>query len=529
MTLQTAISWDDTLRTKIPSLDDDHKKIIQTINIIIKLIQNNGKKSELSSATRRLMFQISSHLRREERFLEQNDYPMLAQHKKEHNNLLNTLIQIKDTINTKTPSRSIKTKLYDLLINRWLIDHIMISDMKYADFFNNKDQATKDTIGATTTLEEKTVQFDTKLDNITPSHEKSNNDEIEEHLKAQLQDLENFEKEGTVNVPQEIKKVDFKEEISVASNLKQKAQENVKMILDDIAADRPVEYKKIAESAADLFESFQRNKNAMLALALIQDKDSSIFSHCVNVATYLMAFSLILGFDEKTTINIGMGGMLHDIGMAGLNPNNNFKQKPTLAKDKELMGSHVNEGLTLLKNMQDIPQEVMIIAGQHHEKIDGTGYPNGLSGGEIHIYGKMAGIVNEFERLTSYQYNKAPISSNKALKKILKQSKNSFDAELIQMFIKAIGIHPIGTVVELRNGCVAVVIENDSEALLQPVVNVVYNEKGKRVKTVQTVDLKSEKKSSARQIKRVTKIKNRGFDPMDALLGLRANAKALKK
>jgi hemerythrin-like metal-binding protein len=94
MTQSAAISWDNTPRMNVPSLDDDHQIIILTINKIIKLLHSKGKEAELSSATRKLMLYTSSHLSKEELFLEKHGYPLLPQHKKEHVHLLNTLLQI---------------------------------------------------------------------------------------------------------------------------------------------------------------------------------------------------------------------------------------------------------------------------------------------------------------------------------------------------------------------------------------------------------------------------------------------------
>ncbi|MBF0381639.1 MAG: HD domain-containing protein, partial [Magnetococcales bacterium] len=232
-----------------------------------------------------------------------------------------------------------------------------------------------------------------------------------------------------------------------------------------------------------------------------------------------------MGFDKETMVKVGIGGMLHDIGLSTILTKNGTDIPRVNGQEYSmLMKSHVKLGLELIKKIPDIPLEAFTIIGQHHERNDGTGYPNGLVGDETHILGKMAQIVDEFDRLTSKIEDEYPISPKEALKKILEQGGKGFDTGLVQMFIKAIGIYPVGTTVELKNSSIAVVAENYPGTLLQPVINVVYDSSGKRNERVKQIDLRVEKGASEFQIKRVTKVKSRSFDPMDALMALRANA-----
>jgi HD-GYP domain-containing protein (c-di-GMP phosphodiesterase class II) len=220
-----------------------------------------------------------------------------------------------------------------------------------------------------------------------------------------------------------------------------------------------------------------------------------------------------------------MGGLLHDVGMACLEINKTSKYKHLLPEgNKQSLDDHVVLGIEKLNELPDIPEEVMIMASQHHECIDGSGFPNALSGDDIHLFGRMLAIANSFDAWTSEQPDGAPLSPKAALKKLLEQGGKMFDTELVQKFILAIGIYPVGTTVELQDGSIAVVAENDSKALLKPIVNIVYDKQGNKSDRVKKVDLKGENNKSPLQIKRVTKVKHTGFDPMDALLALRENS-----
>jgi hemerythrin-like metal-binding protein/putative nucleotidyltransferase with HDIG domain len=486
MVSPTDILWENIPRINLENFDEDHEKIIKIINVLLRSRSGNITEREFRSAVSRLMIYTSSHFKREEIYLRENNYPDLRQHIEDHFRLTRTLLSIKKTIIEGGYKESISTEIEDFLKNKFIVEHMTSSDVSYANYFAAK-----------------------QLQQNEYDEDSDTSDEIKQSLEAQLQALDDFDDDvaTTVEIPQK----DFTQEISIASDAKFQAQDSVKAVLQDIAADRPVKHEKIADSSALLLNSFKRNTSALLALALLEDKEDSIIVHSVKVATYLIAFCKIMGFDEHTTINIGMGGMLHDIG----------KSRAT-SKVSDSESKHVKDGREMLEAIPGFPEEVIIIASQHHERIDGSGFPNKLIGDKIQTVGQMAGIANLFDKLTSQRPNQEPMAPNVAFKHLLGISGTQFDPELIQKFIKAIGIHPVGTTVELQDGSIAVVAENDPDSLLLPVVNVVYDKNGEKNDELQQIDLKKEKTNSNLQIKRVAKVKHKGFDPLDALLALRS-------
>jgi hemerythrin-like metal-binding protein/putative nucleotidyltransferase with HDIG domain len=487
----------------IDVFDNDHKKIISSINAVVELVREGNIQQELRSTIRKLMMDTASHLRREESHIESHGYSDLQKHCKDHDKILNDLLGIKQICEKDELSQTFKAHLEDQLLNKWFYNHVSTLDVEYAKFLEEKHPQGDDPVGSPATPEDAKLQQEARLQILSLDEE---------------QDYE------IISKTEFIKTVAFDEELAVANDVKIQAQENVKKILDDICASCPVEYKTIAESSSNIIESLERNQNAMLALALVQDKDNSTFVHSVNVATYMIVFAKAMGFDKDTMVKVGMGGMLHDVGLSDiLSKNGSDKPRVKGQEFSKLMKSHVNNGLEILKKITDLPDEVLIIAGQHHERNDGSGFPEGLVGDDIHLLGKMAIIIDEFDRITSKIENSFPISPKEALKKLLEKGGDAFDQNLVQTFIKAIGIYPVGTTVELKNGSVAVVAENYPGTLLQPVVNVVLDSTGKKNERVKQIDLRVEKGSSDFQIKRVTRVKNRSFDPMDALLALRAN------
>ncbi|MBF0194211.1 MAG: bacteriohemerythrin [Magnetococcales bacterium] len=493
MTSSANISWNDVPRTNIAILDNDHKRIVETINSLVERLSTNDNLRDIRTKVRHLMIYTSTHLRREEAYLLEHNFPDLEKHKKDHIHLLDTLLEIKDKIINGNDSQKTREQLQSFLIEQWIVGHISKSDMVYAKYFD----------------QDKYLITNEKNGVICSS-------EVEANLEAQLQDLDDFpddEEIATDVTP--IKAKSFEQEIMVANEITIQAQDSVKAVLGDIAANRPIERSKIEGATVNLFKSIQRNPNATMALAMLQNKDNAIFVHSVNVATYLIIFARIMEFDEQTILNIGMGGMLHDVGLAC----------PSIkTADKTIVNNklHIDLGYSYLKNTINIPEEVLIIASQHHEREDGSGYPNGINGDKIHLLGKMAGIVNEFDLLTSDRKGFELLTASQALKVLIDDDKNIFDSDLVQKFIKAIGIYPVGTTVKLKNGSVGVVAANDPDALLHPVVNIVFDESGKKMENGQQVDLKNETSKSPLQIKRVEKVKHRKFDPLDALIALKS-------
>ncbi|MBF0380197.1 MAG: HDIG domain-containing protein [Magnetococcales bacterium] len=492
--VQMGINWENIPRINIEGFDEDHKKIIEIINILLRSRSGTVTDREFRSAVSKLMIYVSSHFKREEKFLEDNKYPDITRHKEEHFHIIRKILSIKKSIIEDNYRQNITPEMVGFLTGTIVDEHFSKSDVEFAKIYGE--------------------ELDDEVDGFAGT---APSDEVKENLAAQLQALDDFPDDDFADSDRskalEIEQNDFAEEISVASDTKHQAQQSVKSLLHDISAGIPVKHEKIADSSALLHDSFKRNTSALLALSLLEDNDDSVVVHSVNVATYLIAFCKIMGFDDQTTVNVAMGGMLHDVGKC---------RGDSESLDPE--SKHVLDGLEILEIIPGFPKEAIIIAAQHHERVDGSGFPNKLLGSEIHVLGQMAGIANLFDTLTSQRANQDMMPPNVALRELLGKGGGEFDGELIQKFIKAVGIHPVGTTVELKDGSVAIVAKNDPDSLLQPVINIVYDKSGKKQEDLYQIDLKKEKAESQFQIKGAIKVKHKSFDPMDALLALRANA-----
>ncbi|MBF0295623.1 MAG: HD-GYP domain-containing protein [Magnetococcales bacterium] len=294
--------------------------------------------------------------------------------------------------------------------------------------------------------------------------------EVQAMLEAQLRELGDDEEDKEVVVPME-------KELQQAAKVKAQARSLVGSVLEDARLGKQVTLTPVKDAVRNMADSMFRNPDALLSLSLIKQKDEYTFMHSVNVGVFLMSFCRTLGMEEEEIINVGVGGMLHDIGK--MRTPEAILNKPGKLSDEEfaIMKKHVVFSRKILSETPGIAEVSMHVAAQHHERHDGSGYPQGLKGSEINQFGQMAAIVDVYDAITSdrcYHKGNAP---HVALKRMLEWSRFHFSSELYQKFVQCVGIYPMGTLVRLENGLLGVVILPNSESLLHPMVKIIINGK----------------------------------------------------
>ncbi|MGQ5488638.1 HD-GYP domain-containing protein [Thauera sp. ZXT1-4] len=278
-------------------------------------------------------------------------------------------------------------------------------------------------------------------------------------------------------------------EVQRARNLHSEANRIVRDMMGDIRLGKQIQLEQIEPLVERIVDSIFRQQDAMLPLARLKDHDEYTFQHSVSVCALMTSFARTLELPREIIHEIAIGALLHDVGKAKVP--DQILNKPAKLTDAEFakMKSHVVQSKIILQGTPGISQIALDVAAQHHERFDGTGYPNRLKDDEISLYGQMGAIVDVYDAITSHRVYHKGMAPTEALRKLLEWSKFHFNPTLVQAFIRAVGIYPTGSLVRLESRRLAVVQAQTPENLMQPVVKVIFHTRGYYL-TPETVDLR---------------------------------------
>ncbi|MBD9358134.1 HD-GYP domain-containing protein [Methylomonas albis] len=274
-----------------------------------------------------------------------------------------------------------------------------------------------------------------------------------------------------------------------AKQVCREANRIVHNVLQDCRLGKQVELEQVEPVVSNIVDSIFRNPDAIVSLLRIKQADRYTFQHSVAVGTLLISFCRALGIDRKTIEMVGLGGLLHDIGKMQV-PNNILNKPGKLTESEfEIMKNHVRDGCLVLEKTPGMSPIALSVAAEHHECYDGSGYPLGLKGDEISLYGQMAAVVDVYDALTSTRIYHVGIEPTEVLRKLLEWSDHHFNLTMVHQFIRSIGIYPVGTLVRLESGYLAVVVEQHHENLLHPRVRAVFNSRSRSYMPPRDFDL----------------------------------------
>jgi HD-GYP domain-containing protein (c-di-GMP phosphodiesterase class II) len=278
-----------------------------------------------------------------------------------------------------------------------------------------------------------------------------------------------------------------------AKDIKSLAEKAITNIMADVKLGQQVEMELVTPVVDKMADSVLENHNALLGLSRIRHMDKYTFEHSVNIGVLMMSFAKSRGMSEKTIHDVGVGGLLHDIGKTLTPPE--ILNKPGKLTDEEfiIMRRHVVDSRIILEKTPGINQTALDVAALHHEKFDGSGYPNGVKGDEISEIGLMSAIVDVYDALTADRCYHKGQDPSVVLKRMLSWAGCHFKPQLVQEFIHCVGIYPPATLVMLSNKYLAVVIENNDNLLLPRVV-AFLNTRTRETIEPQIIDLSEQSK-----------------------------------
>lgn len=296
-----------------------------------------------------------------------------------------------------------------------------------------------------------------------------------------LQDLAREQPASTRTVP-------LKEEMLVARNIKQQAASVIYNAIESVRKGEPLEVEKAYKLIAKMEKSITRNRDALVLLTRIRQRDEYTLMHSISVAAYVLNFCNFYKIPHKRTMSLAIGAMFHDIGKT-LVPIEILNKPGKLTDDEfEEMKRHSRYSSQILKTAKGLPVEAYDMGLHHHERYDGTGYPDGLKGDEIKSGSQLVAIADVYDAITSDRCYRNAMGRLEGLRKIYEWSEYHFNKDLTHKFIRGIGVYPIGTCVKLESGRIGVVI-GSTENMIQPVVRIFFDEKRNVKMPLHDIDL----------------------------------------
>jgi putative nucleotidyltransferase with HDIG domain len=282
------------------------------------------------------------------------------------------------------------------------------------------------------------------------------------------------------------------QEIKRAQTIYTKARETQRHAFKRVQSEREIDLTGYEEIAAEFFDSIYRNQDALLCMTKLQDKDSYLLMHSINVAILLAIFAKHLGLSKDISLKLTLAGLLHDIGKVKVPDNVLFKKGRLTREEFEEIKKHPRYGADILA-AAGLDGLIIQIALQHHERLSGSGYPSNLIAHQMNQYVRMACIVDVFDAITAERVYKSAMTPSQAFKIIEQSGESEFDRKLLNQFMRAIGLFCVGTVVLMSSQKLAIVTQTNYESPLQPVLTIFYHSKFKRHIEATTVDLASKK------------------------------------
>lgn len=309
-------------------------------------------------------------------------------------------------------------------------------------------------------------------------------------------DLESFLETGKKKVNYEDAETTVKE-LPVAKAAFEAASEIIAGIMEDDVRKDKLNIKAVKGAVEPILDSMIRNSDAFVWMVKMQQHDSYTYDHSVENCALGIAFGRHMGLNKKGLQTLAMGLLLMDVGKAKLPQDLLTKQSALTSEEVVEMQKHVDYSVEILKKTEGINESVVNIALTHHERYDGSGYPNGLVGVQTPIYGRIAAIIDCYDAMTtSTPYRKA-VSEHAALQNIYNLRDQYFQQELVEQFLQCMGVYPTGSLVELSTGEVGIILSQNVKQRLKPKIMMVLDEQKQQYAERRIIDLAEQSEDSS--------------------------------
>ena len=287
-------------------------------------------------------------------------------------------------------------------------------------------------------------------------------------------------------LPEEIP---LKEELQYAETTQREAQNLVQDVMRDVRLGKNIESEKVGRVVGAMIDSIFRNADALSSMTRLKGYDEYTFVHSINVCVLCLTLGRRLAHPRSDLETLGIGALLHDTGKVKVS--SLILNKPGRLDDEEMaeIRRHPLYSVDVLESAGGIPNEAKQVALQHHERWNGNGYPYGLKGDEIARFGQIAAICDVYDAMTSDRCYAKGMPPYEGIRKINELAGRDFPPDVVQSFIRCMGIYPVGTVVQLDTREVGVVTAVNREKILRPRLTLLFRDLRIRLSEPVSVDL----------------------------------------
>ena len=283
-------------------------------------------------------------------------------------------------------------------------------------------------------------------------------------------------------------------DIHVTKKIYESAIVDLRELMDDVLKGTKIPGERVFKIAEKIVYHLRVDKNTLVSFinifGFLGETDDYLYSHSINVAILAGGIGVAFEDSEKQLLNLCVSSLLHDLGFMKV-PEALIKKPGELNKEEfRQFQKHTSYGLDLLANISDLPESVQEVVYQHHERIDGTGYPEGRKGSEISESAKIVAIVEAYETMTHPRpYRRDKVIPYDGVRKVVQEAKSTFETRLVKKFLKFITPYPLGSFVLLNNNEIGRVAQAHDDHPLRPVIEIFFDSNGKPPEEPKRIDL----------------------------------------
>lgn len=242
----------------------------------------------------------------------------------------------------------------------------------------------------------------------------------------------------------------------------------LKSIREAIGGGEAVSLREIGQHVGELARSVERNPDAMLWLSRLRSTDQYSYDHALDVSVHMMIFARFLGFPSADIEQLGLVGLMQDIGKIDIPPEILNKPGDLTKEECNLVKSHVASSIEMLLGHEEFPSHMLEVVASHHERADGSGYPRRLKSPRLGVSSEVAGLVDTYCAMTRERAYGPATSSQKVLESLILVRGEKFREPIVDQFVQCMGLYPVGSLVELNSGEVGAVIQQNQVRRLKP-------------------------------------------------------------